>query len=287
MLFAGMFRKLRSVVVSYHGKLEDWLYRKDITERRIKHGVRKQAIFVLLILGAVLLALFWLLWDLYLSEATQKLVKNSIQTLTNFGVWLNLSNPGDFVVILVAELLAFLFATIVARMFAREPRLIEPRITLRARLPCTGADGTVSYFVFVSNEEGDTAALQCEAKIIISEIGKKDVLDVADTKFSSRNFPSTVKTRLLWDDGVTERTLRSGDDTEIEVLRLIPDRNGVEAHFEVPSCDSSWKSTICLRLKTLYPKVRIVPLNGKHRTHQYELHEAQSKEWVLKFDESA
>jgi hypothetical protein len=276
---------LRSIVVSCPRKLADWLDKKGITERRVKHGARALAPLLLLVLVSILLALLWILWHYYLSEGTQKLVKDITRALTGFGEWLNLSSPGDFVVTLMAEIFAFAFATIVARMFAREPKLMAPRIALSARLPHTGEDGAMSYFVFVSNEEGETAALQCEAQIIFPEIGKNDVLDVVGARFSSSNFPSTVKAHLLWDDGDTERTLRSGDDTEIEVLRLIPARNGVEAHFEVPSSDKSWKSTICLRLTPFYPMVRIVPLNGRHTTHYYELHESQSKKWVLRFDE--
>jgi hypothetical protein len=116
--------------------------------------------------------------------------------------------------------------------------------------------GVKSYAVHVSNEEGETAALACQARIIFEDTDKREVLDIPDTRFTSSNFTQTMRTDLLWDDGRKHRTLRSGDDTEIEVLKLIPSGGGVEAHFEVPSCDSSWKSTVCLRLKTLYPKVR-------------------------------
>lgn len=280
---ARSVHRLYAMALSFPKKTEDWFDKKGYTRRRIKHDARRLGTLIVLGFILVILALAWY----PLLETLHSILRAITRTLTDFGEWLNLSNPGDFVVTLVAEILAFVFATIVAGLFARsrEPKLLAPKIRFWPQRPRTNKDGTKSCTLCVSNEEGETAALECEARITINEITKRDILDLAYAKFNSCNFTPTIEADLLWDDGERLRTLRSGEDTEIEVLRLIPVRDGVEAHFEIPSCDDAWTSVVCLRLSRFYPKVRVVPFNSHHTTHSYKFQPSSKwKDWALELD---
>lgn len=268
------------VLLKLLSRIENWFYEKDITKRRVKHAPKP---YVIITVSGLLLCLGVILWFAF-SLAIARII---VQDFLWLGAQLGLSS--DFATIIVAEVIAFVVGTVItivmARTFAPEPKVVAPKITSCPQPPRTGKDGVKSYAVHVSNEEGETAALACQARVILEDIVKRDVLDLPNTRFTSSSFTQTMKIDLLWDDGKKQRTLRSGDDTEIEVFRLIPASSGVEAHLEVPSCDGSWKSTVCLRLKTtFYPKVRIVPLNGKHATEEFVLHFNTSlKDWLLEF----
>lgn len=206
-----------------------------------------------------------------------------VQSLVGFGAWLSLSNPSEFATILVAEVIAILGSSIIARIFSRGQKPIEPKLDLVPLPPKADKHGVKSYKLTVSNEEGQTGAIDCQASLILEGIEKRDVLDIVGAKFTSINFTEAIQVEgLPWAEGSKVMTLRSGLVADVELLRLVPATKEMEAHFEVPSSDSSLKSTVCLRLKTFYVKVHVAPINGRHSTRSYTLgHSFSTGEWEL------
>jgi hypothetical protein len=273
-------RKLRRKVFTYATTIDNILYERNVTRRRFWHATRIILIIgyslFLLIIGAIAAPYAWV----SASAALPAMIQGLIRAITNFGEWLNLSS--DFATILVAEIIAIFGSSVIARIFTREPKRIEPILQLTPLSPKTNNDGTKSYQITVSNEWGETGALECQATVTFNGIEPRDVLDVAGAKLNSSNFTKNVQAKLLWNDGSKQMTLRSGQVDEVEVLRAVPARDGLEAHFEIPSSDKRWKSIICLRLKTFYITVWVAPLNGKHLTRPFTIgFDHATEEWEL------
>jgi hypothetical protein len=258
--------------------IDQYFYARDYTRRKLKRQVSfaigAVVIFALGGISTVLLGLYGL-------TAVPAAIQSFVKELTALGAWLNLSS--DFATIVIAEILAIGGMSLIARIFRGKKQHIGPYIVLSPKLLETDTEGVKHYKVIVSNEEGTRTAISCQATIIFNEIEKRDILRVQTAKLNPDNFTSTIKTDLSWEDGAKEYTLRSGDDTEIEVLRLVPAREGIEAHFEIPSRDEHWGSVVCLNLKTSYPKVKVVPFNGKHETRSFTLERdrTEARNWVL------
>jgi hypothetical protein len=272
---------VQRVLLKLLSRIENWIFERNITKRRIKHAPKPYVILAvcggLAILALILLISYWL-----------AVARSIVQYFLWLGAQLGMSS--EFATIIVAELIAFVIGTVVVRIFTRSPKVLVPDITMWPKvLPRTDEHGVRSYTVRVSNEEGQTSAIDCEARIVLDDIDKREIIDLHGARLTSNNFAPSIKADLLWDDGKKQRTLRSGDDAVIVVLKHVPASGGIEAHFEVPSGDDSWRSTVCLRLgkRTLYPKLRIVPLNGKYAIQELELRfDSSAKDWVLDFGPS-
>jgi hypothetical protein len=213
-----------------------------------------------------------------------QIISHTIMTdATNFGVWLNVPNPGEFVTYLVVSFVTFLGSAFVAWISRREPRIMEPKLGfgLYSSIIVT-KDDIESFRINVSNEHGETSAIACEVTLTMDDIEKRDVLHSCGARFSPDNFSTTVETLLPWDNGRTQTTLRAGRSAQIELLRLVPAKGDVEAHFEIPSSDPKFTSTICLKLKTFYPRVVASPLNGRHSPRGFKtVWDRQMKKWDL------
>jgi hypothetical protein len=106
-------------------------------------------------------------------------------------------------------------------------------------------------------------------------------LPSVNTTFNLQNFTSSIKTDLRWKkDNHKEMTIRSEDDAELEILRFVPENDGVPAHFDVPS-ESGWEPlSASLNLSTLYIRIKVVPLNGRPSKYTYWT-ERHKGEWTL------
>ncbi|MGA8856892.1 MAG: hypothetical protein WB643_06975 [Candidatus Bathyarchaeia archaeon] len=277
-------RVYRACVVVAHSNatmIDQYLYARDITKRKLKRQVSLAiGILVIFLLGAISTPLL----GLYGPKAIPAAIKSSVQALIALGAWLNLSS--DFATIIVAEILAIGGMSLIARIFRGKREWIGPYIFLLPKLPETDSEGVKHYKVVVSNEKGNRAAISCQARLILSEVEKKDILALQTAKLNPENFTRTIKADLFWDNGSKQNTLRSGDESQIEVLKLVPARDGTEAHFEIPSCDKHWDSVACLRLKTFYPMIEVLPFNGKHVNCDFTLsyqskNSTEPKDWLL------
>jgi hypothetical protein len=247
--------------------VDQYLYVHGFPRRRLKRGASFVVMFIAIF---VLGGLFTILLGFYGPKLIPPAIQSSVQELTALGAWLKLSS--DFATIIVAEVIAIGGMSIIARMFRGKREPIGPNLWLEAKLPVTDKEGVKHYKVVVSNERGNRSAISCQARIIFSEVEKRDVLPLRTAKLNSDNFTATIKADLCWDDGTREYTLRSGDETEIEVLRRVPAIDRIEEHFEIPSCDTGWNALVGFRLKPFYPKLRIIPFNGRHVTSDLTLY---------------
>ncbi len=266
------------IAVSYSTMIDDYFYARDYPRRKLKRIATLTIVFVMMfVLGGISVGSL----GLYGPRAIPAAIQSAVQALNAFGAWLKLSS--DFATIIVAEIIAIGGMSLIARIFRGKRQRIGPYIALSPKSPETDTDGVKRYKVIVSNEDGTRTAISCQARIIFNEVEKRDILRVQTAKLSPDNFTSTIKADLCWADGSKEYTLRSGDDTEIEVLRFVPVREGIEAHFEIPSCDEHWNSVVCLNVKTFYPKVKVIPFNGKHETRDFMLQRDQTlaRNWIL------
>lgn len=272
-------------------RLDDWLYRHDITWRVFKHyglGVVGILLGISMVIGFSIIVLFFIL------PVAPQWVTGSIQFLYNFGVWLHLSNPGDFVTIVVAEIIAIfgssLVLAIIGRMMNREPReaIPKPRLVLddgHTREEINGARTTRTYRVLVSNKYGETAALDCQARIEFNDLDKRDIIDMPSTQYTSNNFTRNIKAPLSWTNSKMELTIRAGDDAEIDILVVTVDYGSsisiVPPHFRVLNGEG-WNSTLCLNPHTFYGNVRVVPLNGKPTVSDFQIKFDRTLErWVF------
>jgi hypothetical protein len=198
-------------------------------------------------------------------------------------------NPGEFVTILVAEILAFLFAGLlnlfIIRRIVKQHDPPAPEIVVRDGLNYTVEKGkSTMYTLFVLNR-GDTAALSCQARIEFDSLEERDILDIPKVKsrinLKSFDFVSRSRSTLPWimfpqvsfpqaPTVSEEMNIRSGDKAEIGVLRVIPTQRKIPAHLEVPSTIQG-EVTVCLRLKHFYGKVKITPLNGEPESRNFQI----------------
>jgi antibiotic biosynthesis monooxygenase (ABM) superfamily enzyme len=252
-------------------KVDDWLYERDVTRRMMgRYGkITVILVFVAYTFGVLLLGVIFA--SSVFALAVWLFLHALIQTVNNFAVFLNLANPSEFTTILTAEVIAILGSSIIARMFSREPKRTIPHLYQHAPPPSSNDDGVRSLKLTISNEHGQTAARQCEASVLFDALELRDIIDHAGAQFGPTYSETELDAKLLWNDGKRRLTLRSGQEDVLEVLREVPAKDGIEAHFEVPSSDPPWKSTICLRLKTFYIKVRVMPINGPHCTKSYTI----------------
>ena len=278
-LYARLLPSLRRV--------EDWLYRQDITRRRVKRVLRWVGLGVLLLLLSTLavFVLYVLTTPGFAAFATN-MVNLLIQALVRLVAPFKMVDPSELVTIIAATIVVSIGAAITG--FIRGPRkapsLPSPLIVIRDGGSYYHKESDSIVHTLVVSNYGETAALACQARITFTDIEQRDIVDVAgmSVKFTRENFKSTIKSELRWNTGSKEVPIRSGDDAELEVLRIVPAKNGVIEHFEVPS-DEGWQSiTVILEPHRYYGEVRVVPLNGKFRATSFEIRpDKDKKRWII------
>ncbi|MGA3110331.1 MAG: hypothetical protein ABSD99_12935, partial [Candidatus Bathyarchaeia archaeon] len=188
----------------------------------------------------------------------------------------------EFVTFIFAEGFFVLNAFIFRWLFFRNRDLRGPRIIIQGGSIYAENSGVRVFCASVSNT-GDSAARSCQARITLDDIEQRDMegLPSVNTTFNLQNFTSSIKTDLRWKkDNHKEMTIRSEDDAELEILRFVPENDGVPAHFDVPS-ESGWEPlSASLNLSTLYIRIKVVPLNGRPSKYTYWT-ERHKGEWTL------
>jgi hypothetical protein len=242
---------VRRLFLTYRVELIDWLDQRGITTRRIKHNLR----FLGKLAGACALLTAGFALAIYVLVLLSRMFNWWVQT--------QIIDPKEFFTLWVAEFPIIISTAVILRIILKEPRAAAPEILIEDfREHKDGLRATI-YSLVVSNE-GETAARLCRARIMLSDLEQKDIIDVGGTnaRVNPENFMSVIKTDINWGHR-RELTIRSGDDAEIEILRLMHDPDGKPQRFEIPS-ENGW-SPICVALRpsVYYFTVRVVPLNGR------------------------
>jgi hypothetical protein len=168
---------------------------------------------------------------------------------------------------------------------------IEGRLTSE-----TEEDNVTTYYVKVSNENGDEPAPECRARITFNGLTWRDIVDIPSLKtqysstskeFRSTNYFRTTKLsfRLPWRNGGDRQTILSGDYELLPVLKLIPATEDVPEHFEVPYIVAGPVFQIgvgvCLRPLHEYGEIRIIPSRGRFRRMRFSVEQDSGGEWVV------
>jgi hypothetical protein len=194
-------------------------------------------------------------------------------------------DPRELVTIIAATFVVSIGATIVG-LLRRTPKVLNlpgPLIAIRDGGCYYHEESDSRIHTIIITNYGETAALDCQARIIFADIEQRDIIDVVGTsvKFTRENFKSVIKSGLRWNTDSKAVTIRSGDDAELEVLKIVPAKNGVIEHFEVPS-DEGWRSiTVMLEPHRYYGEVRVVPLNGRFRATNFVIRPDDKKRWIF------
>jgi hypothetical protein len=212
---------------------------------------------------------------------------------------LQMPSPSDFVTQVVANAVAVLIIgvmnLIVLRRVIKEPEPPEPDIDIRHGYTIAMKDKSTVFMLSIYNE-GDTAALSCQARITFDSLERKDLLEIPNIKshINSENFDYIALNRstLPWvsfplfsspkDFVLAEKTdIIAGDDAQLGILKIVPAQCGIPEHFEIPSAVKG-EAIACLRVKRLYGKLKVTPQNGEPETSNFEIaHRAFSREWHL------
>jgi hypothetical protein len=202
------------------------------------------------------------------------------------------------IIAFVAVILGYLFYGRIQRglQFPTHNIQVEKRQVTRR-----DENGVTTFYVRVSNDDGDEPAINCDARITFSGITWRDIVDVPSlkTEYSIAKLKpitnyfrtTTLRFELPWEDKLPKHTLLSGDDAMLPVLRLVPARNGVPEHFEVPSI--VWtlpykgfpsvpdiQVGVCLKPLTEYGVIRIVPEKGRFRRANFSVYQYQDQ-WMV------
>jgi len=280
-----MLLRIRARILSYLKKAEDWLYKQDVTPRRIKHALRPVIWGVILLLSAVgslfVLLLVYLSLTSGLGALATELVNQLLQGLVRLVEPFKMINASELVTIIAATFVVSVGAAIVGliRGPLRVSNLPSPLIAIRDGDSYYHEESDSRVHALVVSNYGETAAIACQARITFIDIEQRDIIDIAgmSAKFTHENFKSIIKSELRWNTGLKEVTIRSGDNIELEVLRTVEARIDVIEHFEVPS-DEGWRSmTVMLAPHRYYGEIRVVPLNGKFCATSFEIRPDKEK----------
>ena len=249
--------------------LYNWFDKQDITSRRLKH-----TIIWILVIGTILSLMFGLLVVLVSPQswATANFwLGQFLQAVENWVAQFKVINPSEFVTILAAIVAADVPVIIATKLILKEPKPLAPDLRINNASPDKDRFGRRFFKISVLNN-GETAALDCQARIIVSDIRKKDVVDIPRTNamFTTKKFEKYTRTHIAWGTRLEELTIRSGDIAELDAMRFVPKKKQVPEHFEIPSVHG-WKP-ICVALKPshFYGKFTIVPLNGKRSERRFQ-----------------
>jgi len=222
---------------------------------------------------------------------------NKLGLSSEFATYITAQVLADLVSVVVIAFIAIIGGYLLYGKIQRGLQFPTHNIRIEKRqVTRTDENGVTTLYVRVSNEDGDEPAINCGARIVFNGITWRDIVEVpsARTEYSVArlkpitNYFKTTSLRfeLPWEDGLPKRTLLSGDDALLPVLKLVPARNGVPEHFEVPSIvwTLPYKGVpslpdvrvgVCLRPLTEYGLIRIVPERGRFRRTKFTVYESQ------------
>jgi hypothetical protein len=298
----SQLRPIQTQLISYRKRLNDWLYEKDITKRRIKHYAKLIAVGMLPLI-AWLVVLFW---HSQVADWMMGALRFSVKLLYSLGEELQMPSPPEFVTLIVADAVAVLGIGLVnvifLRRLIRQPEPPEPDIAIEDVLYSATGQAT-TYALSVSNR-GDTAALSCQARITFDSLDPRDILEIPKirSRINAKTFPrfsldsrvTLDKSLLPWisfprpsfpqeESFAEEMDIRAGDFAILGVLKVVAAGPKLPAHFEFLS-STRGQATACFKLKHLYGKIIVTPLNGRPSIRNFQVtREMQTKTWQLAF----
>jgi hypothetical protein len=274
--------------------LDNWLYSRDITRRRVKYDIKTAFIGIgILVLAFLVLAAL----DGLQPQALQflsLLTKGWIDLLESFALSFGLNGPelativsADLIVVIMTGILNFLIWKRIVSSDSQSQHA-NLRIFFGSRADTT--DGA-KYTLRVSNADGEDAATECRAVAIFRDIEARDIVDhpKANATYDRTNFKSELRIQLPWVDIRPTWTLLSGDegyDAPLQVMRVVQAKDSVPAHFEI-LCTSTFRgvpssgTAVCLNLKHYYGKIKIHPQRGKFKEFPFTIKPNSNKEWFF------
>lgn len=285
-------QRVNKVFRVYEGKVIDILYQNGLPWRRIANSLK---IFVatlsfFLILLAVIYGLNLVVQVL---ELLAFLIGWAFRMLAYLGDSVGLIGA-DFATYVAAQVVAdivfvFLAAIATLLLLGRVQRGLQfptHKIRITGGYSRTDEDGVITYYVKVSNEEGDEPAPYCRARITFRGLTWRDVADIPNGNAQyCTNSPELMHTNyrktttlpflLPWEDGGIVHTILSGDYAHLPILRLFRETDILE-HFEVPCIIDTphGKDTgvgVCLKPLGQRGEIRIVPERGRFQAKRFSI----------------
>ena len=188
-----------------------------------------------------------------------------LQDIYAFGANYSVINPRDLVTLLLAEGIFALNAFIIKVVFFRKGSQ-HAHLMVTALPSQADANGNQILCARVENVYGDRPARDCQAKISLEELEDRDtegfVVDAAKRIVTDKR--DAIETELMWKDThKSDATIRIGRHSDLEVLRYVPERNGIAAHFDIPS-ENGWEPLSgSVHAVTQNLVVMVSPLYGK------------------------
>ncbi|MGO9643390.1 MAG: hypothetical protein ACLPY5_01440 [Candidatus Bathyarchaeia archaeon] len=276
------------------------LYRHGVPWRRIKEIIE----FLILLAVTVSIGLFVLANLTQLLNFLKNSVRGVISDLIFLGRKLGLVGT-DFATYASAQVLAdfisavifFVGTVILGYIFLGKIRqgLQFPTHDIKivgSQPSHTESDGVTTYYVRISNENGDEPALNCRARIKFTGITRRDMVDIPNN--CARYFSSSDQLRETNYFTTTEisfqlpwlESILSGDFQLLPVLKYFPAMRGMPEHFEVPRLadpEPPFSGVgVCLKPLHYYGEIRIIPERGRYRSENFSITGRRGRDWTVK-----
>lgn len=259
---------LREGVVPILSKIVAFLESKGLTRRLVKYLL----IITLFIFGFLAMGMMALLLLFFASTY--------LPSWFNAQVRANVINYSEVVTLFIAEIPILIMTGIFLHFILGESRAPTAELSIFSITP-DSSTGTVTWRTIVGND-GDIAAMSCQARLTLNDIKAKDILKIEGTesKFQPENLVTPLRISLRC-GSEREPTIRSGDDVTVEVLRVVPESQNVPLHFEIPSEDGWQPISLALKPDYYSMSLKVVPLNGKRATKRLQVTYTSDEKWAL------
>jgi len=217
---------------------------------------------------------------------------------TSFAIYVEAQFVADILSALVIALFVYVFGRRIVRRFQRPFPTNDLKI-LEA-VPQPNQDGSTTYSVWVSNEEGDEAANNCRARVCFKGLSWRDIVDIPNAlypqdsaTFEGTNYFKTVDVWLTlpWGTNLRDQTLRSGQAPALlPIVTLVPHRGDIPEHFEVrcvvddpDPISMGYTVQLAMGLRTLrqYGIIRILPSQGPYCQGSFVVKRVPEQHWAV------
>jgi len=303
----SQIKRTLAYIRSFPQRSVSYLDRHDLVWRRIRFHL----VGFVGILSLLVLLLFGLGHSSQITSFTNYITLGGVDYLVNLGTSLGFDGQtfadyvsADILADLVSAVIIFVVGALLAWFWYgkfRQGGFPTHDITVIGEKEThTESNGEITYYVKVSNEEGDESAQGCTARITLTGLTRHDIVDVPEAIYSSQSdkFRSTnyfkrtdLSFKIPWEHGAHWVDILSGDSALLPVMKFIPARPGVPEHFEV-SCLTETTAQgnlsqtvavgVCLRPLHQFGKIRIIPSKGRFREEQFSMTRLGKRNWRVK-----